>query len=163
VSAFRRALTWTKSSSGLMREGLSAPASLDGNIRKEVIRRRQERQPGCRIWLDEEGEVARESRAAIRKRIVTAHQAHLLGLCPSYRVQLVFQTESAQIMLHGKPQRPCLQCRRLRLLVSRDWKSLFDLQDFLWCVLSEQALHIGRKFPQQIANRIGAQGASKAV
>jgi hypothetical protein len=57
----------------LMREGLSATESLDGNIRKEVIRRRQERQRDCRTWLDEEGEVARESRAAIRKRIVTAH------------------------------------------------------------------------------------------
>jgi hypothetical protein len=91
VSAFRRALTWTKSS-GLMREGLSAPESLDGNIRKEVIRRRQRRQRDCRIWLDEEGEVARESRAAIRKRIVTVHpKLTSYGLCHSYREQLIFQ------------------------------------------------------------------------
>jgi len=40
-------LTSTKFSFGLMREGLSAPESLDGNIRKEVIRRRQERQRDC--------------------------------------------------------------------------------------------------------------------
>jgi hypothetical protein len=44
----------------------------------------------------------------------------------------------------SKTQRSCFQ---LRPLVGRDWKSLFDLQDFLWCVLSKQALHIGRKFP----------------
>jgi hypothetical protein len=163
VSAFRRALTWTKSS-GLMREGLSAPESLDGNIRKEVIRRRQRRQRDCRIWLDEEGEVARESRAAIRKRIVTVHPSSPLMGCVTRIVSNLFsKTEFAQNHASRQSQRPCLQGRRLQLLIGRGWKLVFDLQDFLWCVLSEQALHIGRKFPQQIANRIRAQGASKAV
>src|SRR4029077_16312972 len=64
----------------LMREGMPAPESLDGNIRKEVFRRRQERQRDCRTWLGEEGEVARESRAAIRKRIVIAHPSSPLGV-----------------------------------------------------------------------------------
>ena len=105
--------------------------------------------------------MARESRAAIRKRIVTAHPSSPLVGCVTGIVSNLFsKTEFPQIMVRGKTQRPCLQ---LRLLVSRNWKLLFDLQDFLWCVLSEQALHIGRKFPQQIANRIRAQGASKAV
>jgi hypothetical protein len=80
VSAFRRALTWTKFSFGLMREGLSPPESLDGNIRKEVIRRRQERQTRLPHLAGRGGRGGSRKQSAIRKRIVIAHPSSPLGV-----------------------------------------------------------------------------------
>jgi hypothetical protein len=78
VSAFRRDFDLDE-----VRPDWMAKLNSDGVAAGETGERQQhsqgsdskeaERQRDCRTWLDEEGEVARESRAAIRKRIVTAH------------------------------------------------------------------------------------------
>jgi len=53
--------------------------------------------------MDEEGEAAWESRAAYGRDRSRSPKLTSWGLCHSYREQLIFQTESAQIMLYGKP------------------------------------------------------------
>ena len=52
---------------------------------------------------------------------------------------------------------------RLRLIFGREGKLLVHLQDFLRCMFPEETLHIRRKFEQKIANRIRAQGTTKAI
>ena len=45
----------------------------------------------------------------------------------------------------GLPE-PMARCLCLRLILGRDRKFLLDLADFVRCMFSEQALHIGGKF-----------------
>ena len=90
--------------------------------------------------------MAWESRAAYGRDRSRSPKLTSWGLCRYDCEQLLFQNNSAVSMLLSKSRgMPALPC--LRLLILRDRKPLLDLPDFLRCVLSEEALHIGRKLP----------------